>query len=66
MRLILAICVLIASCIATDAAQTRRAKPPPHDTRAPQGATAGGRFAVPGWSDAQTRSWIDEATGPKD
>jgi hypothetical protein len=23
-------------------------------------------YAVPGWSDAQTQYWIDNATGPKD
>jgi hypothetical protein len=27
---------------------------------------AGKSYAVPGWSDEQTQSWIDNATGPKD
>ena len=66
MRLIQASGGLIASCVASDAAPTHRAKAPPRDARAPQGATAGGGFAVPGWSEAQTKSWIDEATGPRD
>jgi hypothetical protein len=26
----------------------------------------GKNYAVPGWSDEQTRDWIDNATGPKD
>jgi hypothetical protein len=67
MRLILAIGVLIASCVASEAAPTHHLKPPPRVVRAPQGATApSSGFAVPGWSDAQTRAWLDEATGPRD
>jgi hypothetical protein len=27
---------------------------------------AGKGYAVPGWTDEQTRYWIDNATGPKD
>jgi hypothetical protein len=23
-------------------------------------------YAIPGWTDEQTRYWIDNATGPKD
>jgi hypothetical protein len=26
----------------------------------------GKNYAVPGWTDEQTRNWIDSATGPKD
>jgi hypothetical protein len=26
----------------------------------------GKSYAVPGWSEEQTRDWIDNATGPKD
>jgi hypothetical protein len=26
----------------------------------------GKTYAVPGWSEEQTRDWIDNATGPKD
>jgi hypothetical protein len=66
MRLILAIGVLLASCVASEAAPTHHAKPPPRDVRSPQPTTAPGRFAVPGWSDAQTRAWLDDATGPRD
>jgi hypothetical protein len=27
---------------------------------------AGKTYAVPGWTDEETRYWIDSATGPKD
>jgi hypothetical protein len=36
----------------------------------PDGSTTsrgtGKDYAVPGWSNEQTQSWIDNATGPKD
>jgi hypothetical protein len=66
MRLILAIGVLIASCVSTEAAQKHRPKPPPREVRAPGPATAPKGFAVPGWTAEQTQSWIDSASGPRD
>jgi hypothetical protein len=71
MRAVLAFGLLITLCASSEAATVHRARPParhvrpvyerpiPHAT-APQG------FAVPGWTDEQTRYWLDSATGPKD
>jgi hypothetical protein len=66
MRLTLAIGVLIVSCVSSEAAQTRRAKPPARHVRAPDPVAAPKGFAVPGWTAQQTQSWIDDATGPMD
>jgi hypothetical protein len=66
MRLILTIGVLISLSAAAGAAPVHRAKLPAHSASTPQPTTAQKGFAVPGWSDAQTRQWIDDATGPRD
>jgi hypothetical protein len=66
MRLILAIGLLIASCVSTEAAHTHRAKAPPRHARVPQPVAAPKGFAVPGWTAEQTQSWIDDASGPRD
>jgi hypothetical protein len=66
MRLLLAIGVLIALSVTASAAPVHRTKLPPRNVRAPHPPTASKGFAVPGWTDEQTRTWIDEATGPAD
>jgi hypothetical protein len=67
MRTVLALGLLIAWCASADAAAARRARVRPHLNVSPsEGATApgapsAGRFAVPGWSDEDTRRWLDGA-----
>lgn len=66
----LALGLLITPCAVADAATVHRSKPPPVQLRArqhvivrpSQGVTAPARFAVPGWTDDQTRDWLDSAT----
>lgn len=70
MRAVLAFGLLVTWCASCEAATMHRVRPPasherpihvrpiPHVT-APQG------FAVPGWTDEQTRYWLDSASGPK-
>jgi hypothetical protein len=66
MRLVLTICVLIAFCAPAGAASTHRAKLPERKLHVVDPAPAAKGFAVPGWTDEQTRSWINEASGPRD
>ena len=65
MRSALALSLLIALVVSADAAPTRRSDPPArartHEqihARPSQGGVTSG-FAVPGWSDEQTRRWMD-------
>jgi hypothetical protein len=66
----LALGLLITLCAVADAAAVHRSKPPRVQLRArqpvivhpSQGVTAPARFAVPGWTDDQTRDWLDSAT----
>jgi hypothetical protein len=67
MRSLLALGLLVALCApSADAATVRRFG---HlrarqlvVVRPSQGVTAPARFAVPGWTDEQTRYWLDGAT----
>jgi hypothetical protein len=70
MRPVFALMLLIIFCTSADAATVHRAKPhPAHFRTSPpvagqpgQRATAPTRFAVPGWTDQQTREWLDNAS----
>jgi hypothetical protein len=70
MRSVLALGLLITLCASADAATVHRAEPPTVQLRTrqhvivrpSQGVTAPARFAVPGWTDEQTRYWLDNAT----
>jgi|HubBroStandDraft_4_1064222.scaffolds.fasta_scaffold1288045_2 hypothetical protein len=66
MRLVLAICALIAFCAPAAAAPTHRAKLPERKLHAVDTSPAAKGFAVPGWTDEQTQSWINDASGPRD
>jgi hypothetical protein len=66
MRSVLALGLLITLCAYANAATVRRSKPPERHLRPPQRVTIPQGYAVPGWTDEQTRSWLDNATGPKD
>ena len=62
---VLASGLLIAFCASADAATAHRTHARAHGTVHPgPGASApaaSGRFAVPGWSDEDTRRWLDGA-----
>ena len=69
MRSILALGLLIALCATASAAPVHRSRARPHHAVSPgqrvtvPGApTATPRFAVPGWSDEDTRRWLDGAS----
>ena len=60
MRSVLALGLLITLCASADAATVHRSKPHERHIR-PQGVTVPNvtkGFAVPGWTDEQTRYWL--------
>jgi hypothetical protein len=61
-RSVFALGFLIALCASADAATVHRAKPRHFTVRPSQGVAGSGHFAVPGWTDEQTRDWLDNAT----
>jgi hypothetical protein len=73
MRAVLILGLLVALSIAADAAPAHHAKLRTVHMRAPQRAlvdpgpgvtpsvTPPARFAVPGWTDEETRQWLDNA-----
>lgn len=65
MRSVLAFGLLITLCAFANAATARRFRPPESHPRPVQRVTVPKGYAVPGWTDEQTRSWLDNATGPK-
>jgi hypothetical protein len=70
MRAVLVFGLLVALCTSSEAATLHRSKPPARHVRPiphaglPQVTVPKG-FAVPGWTDEQTRYWLDSASGPK-
>ena len=66
MRAILAVGLLITLGASANAVPVHRFQPREGHLRPVQRATAPtSRFAVPGWTDEETRQWIDGASGPK-
>ncbi|MBO4224767.1 hypothetical protein [Bradyrhizobium neotropicale] len=67
MRLALCLGALIVLCAAADAATVRRVRHPERHFRLEQPVVPSPPkgFAVPGWTDEETRQWIDGASGPK-
>jgi len=66
MRFVLALGLMITLSASANAAMVHRSKPPEGYLRPPQRVTVPKGYAVPGWTDEQTRYWLDNATGPKD
>ncbi len=66
MRSVLVLGLLITLCVSANATTVHRSKPPEGPLRPGQRVTVPRGYAVPGWTDEQTRSWLDNATGPKD
>lgn len=74
MRAVLAFGLLITLCVSSSASSeattVHRRQPPtrhqrPVDVQAMPRPTDPRGFAVPGWTDQQTRYWLDSASGPK-
>jgi hypothetical protein len=66
MRSVLALGLVITLCTSANAATVHRAKPPRVTYGPAERVTVPRSYAVPGWTDEQTRYWLDNATGPKD
>ena len=66
MRSVLVLGLLTTLCASADAATVHHSKPPEGHLRPGQRVTVPRDYAVPGWTDEQTRYWLDNATGPKD
>jgi hypothetical protein len=59
MRAVLAAGLLITLCASASAAPVHRSQPREGHLRPVQGVTAPApRFAVPGWTDEETRQWL--------
>lgn len=71
MRSILALSALVIFCASADAQTVRHSRSirhrarPEHGVTAPdirRGYAAPKGYAVPGWTDEETRKWLDDAT----
>jgi hypothetical protein len=59
MRFVLALGLLMTLCVSANAATTHhRSKPPEGHLRPAQRFTVPKGYAVPGWTDEQTRKWL--------
>ena len=66
MRPILVLGVLIALCNFANAATARHSKPHAGQLRLTQPVAAPKGYAVPGWTEQQTRDWLDSFHGGTD
>jgi hypothetical protein len=66
MRSVLALGVLIALCASANAAKVRHPEPRAGHTRLAQPLAAPKGYAVPGWTEQQTRDWLDSFHGGTD
>jgi hypothetical protein len=66
MRSVLALGLLITLSASANAATVHRSKAPEGHLQPGQRVAVPKGYAVPGWTDQQTRDWLDNATGPKD
>jgi hypothetical protein len=62
MRSVLALGLSIALCASANAATAHHAKPRHGIVGPSQNAIAPKGIAVPGWTDEQTRQWLDKAS----
>ena len=62
MRSVLVLGLLLNWCASADAATLHRSKPRHVIVRPSQNAVAPKGVAVPGWTDEQTRQWLDKAS----
>jgi hypothetical protein len=66
MRSVLALGVLIALCASANAARVRHPEPHAGHLRQAQPVAALKGYAVPGWTDEQTKYWLDSFHGGTD
>ena len=66
MRSILALGILIALCTSANAAKVHHRKPHAGLVRAAQPVAVPKTYAVPGWTEKQTRNWMDSYHGGTD
>ena len=66
MRTVLALCLFIALGAPANAAKVHHSKPQAGQLRAAQPVTVSKGYAVPGWTDEQTRNWLDSFHGGTD
>jgi hypothetical protein len=63
MRSVLALGLLISLCASANAATVHHLRTRHHViVRLSQGVTAPAHFAIPGWTDEETRQWLDSHT----
>ena len=62
MRSVLVLGLLITLSASADAATVHRAKPLEGHLRAGQRITVSKVYAVPGWTDEETRKWLNNAS----
>jgi len=55
---VLVLGLLVTLCASANAATVHRAKPPQGHSRLAQRDTLPKGFAVPGWTDEETRQWL--------
>jgi hypothetical protein len=55
---VLVLGLLVTLCASANAAKVHRAKPPQGHLRPAQRDTLPKGFAVPGWTDEETRQWL--------
>jgi hypothetical protein len=65
MRSVLALGLLITLCASANAATLLRSKLPAGHLHPGQRVTVPKGYAVPGWTDEETRYWLNSASGPK-
>lgn len=66
MRSVLALSLLIALGASANAAKVHQSKPQLGHLRPAQPAAVSKGYAVPGWTDEQTRNWLDSFHGGTD
>ena len=66
MRFILALGPLIALCASANAAKVHHSKQHAVHVRAAQPVAVPKSYAVPGWTEKQTRDWMDSYHGGTD
>ena len=66
MRLVLAFGLLIALSASADAAKAQHAKPHAGQSHPVQPVAVAKGYTVPGWTDEQTRHWMDSFHGGTD
>jgi hypothetical protein len=66
MRSVLTLGLLIALCSFANAATVRHSRLPERHVPPSQPITMPKSYVVPGWTEEQTRRWLNDATGPKD